>query len=100
MFYLIKEKGVVDAGAAALRVSGLELGGLLGSRVAGRISDWYIATSEGGAVGKRILCSIAAQRDERKLMAIRHAVCKYCAFSLGFKVTLGDLHTVPVAKRP
>ena len=54
VFYLIKEKGVVDAGAAALRVSGLELGGLLGSLVAGRISDWYIATSEGGAVGKRI----------------------------------------------
>ena len=54
VFYLIKEKGVVDAGAAALRVSGLELGGLLGSLIAGRISDWYIATSEGGAVGKRI----------------------------------------------
>ena len=54
VFYLIKEKGVVDAGAAALRVSGLELGGLLGSLIAGRISDWYIANSEGGAVGKRI----------------------------------------------
>ena len=54
VFYLIKEKGVLDAGAAALRVSGLELGGLLGSLVAGRISDWYIATSPGGAVGKRI----------------------------------------------
>ena len=54
VFYLIKEKGVADAGAAALRVSGLELGGLLGSLVAGRISDWYIATSPGGAVGKRI----------------------------------------------
>ena len=51
---MIKEKGVLDAGAAALRVSGLELGGLLGSLVAGRISDWYIATSPGGAVGKRI----------------------------------------------
>lgn len=37
-----------------LRVSGLELGGLLGSLIAGRISDWYIATSPGGAVGKRI----------------------------------------------
>ena len=54
VFYLIKEKGVVDAGAAALRVSGLELGGLLGSLIAGRISDWYIANSDGGAVGKRI----------------------------------------------
>jgi len=54
VFYLIKEKGVVDAGAAAVRVSGLELGGLLGSLVAGRISDWYISKSGGGAVGKRI----------------------------------------------
>jgi OPA family sugar phosphate sensor protein UhpC-like MFS transporter len=26
----------------------------LGSLIAGRISDWYIATSPGGAVGKRI----------------------------------------------
>ena len=32
----------------------MELGGLLGSLIAGRISDWYIATSPGGAVGKRI----------------------------------------------
>uniref|UniRef100_A0A6U2BE34 Major facilitator superfamily (MFS) profile domain-containing protein n=2 Tax=Micromonas pusilla TaxID=38833 RepID=A0A6U2BE34_MICPS len=54
VFYLIKEKGVLDAGAAAVRVSGMELGGLLGSLIAGRISDWYIATSPGGAVGKRI----------------------------------------------
>ena len=54
VFYLIKEKGVVDAGAAAVRVSGLELGGLVGSLLAGRISDWYIASSNGGAVGKRI----------------------------------------------
>jgi len=37
-----------------VRVSGLELGGLLGSLIAGRISDWYIAQSSGGAVGKRI----------------------------------------------
>lgn len=40
--------------ASQLRVSGLELGGLLGSLIAGRISDWYIATSPGGSVGKRI----------------------------------------------
>ncbi|CAL6306257.1 unnamed protein product [Bathycoccus prasinos] len=46
--------GVIDAGAAAVRVSGLELGGLVGSLLAGRISDWYIASSNGGAVGKRI----------------------------------------------
>lgn len=60
VFYLIKEKGVVDAGSAAVRVSGLELGGLLGSLVAGRISDFYIAASKaGGAVGKRIQVVIA-----------------------------------------
>lgn len=55
IFYLIKEKGVVDAGAAALRVSGLEVGGLVGSLVAGRISDYAIAQGgPGGAVGKRV----------------------------------------------
>jgi len=45
---------VLDAGSAAVRVSGLELGGLVGSLLAGRMSDWYIANSSGGAVGKRI----------------------------------------------
>jgi sugar phosphate permease len=55
VFYLINEKGVADAGAAALRVSGLEVGGLIGSLVAGRISDAAInAGGPGGAVGKRI----------------------------------------------
>ena len=55
VFYLIKEKGVADAGAAALRVSGLEVGGLVGSLVAGRISDWAINSGgAGGAVGKRV----------------------------------------------
>ena len=66
IFYLIKEKGVVDAGSAAVRVSGLELGGLVGSLIAGKLSDWYIAQYPGGAVGKRIqivicyLCGVAA----------------------------------------
>lgn len=54
VFYLIKEKGVIDAGAAAVRVSGLELGGLLGSLFAGKLSDWYITSTSGGSVGKRI----------------------------------------------
>ena len=54
VFYLIKEKGVLDAGAAAVRVSGLELGGLLGSLIAGKLSDFLIAKSDGGAVGRRI----------------------------------------------
>lgn len=55
VFYLIKEKGVADAGSAALRVSGLELGGLVGSLLAGRISDALIAKAGNkGHVGQRV----------------------------------------------
>ena len=56
VFYLLQEKGVSDAGQAAARVSGLELGGLLGSLLAGRLSDDMIksAPSVRGAVGKRL----------------------------------------------
>lgn len=41
---------------AGLRVSGLELGGLCGSLIAGRISDWLISRDQGkgGNVGKRV----------------------------------------------
>ena len=52
-----------------------------------------------GAVGKRVLCSSRAARDERKLMAMRHAVCKCCVFSLVTKVTLENLHAEPIRKR-
>eukprot|EP01026_Neomeris_dumetosa_P027132 TRINITY_DN22078_c0_g1_i1.p1 TRINITY_DN22078_c0_g1~~TRINITY_DN22078_c0_g1_i1.p1 ORF type:complete len:398 (+),score=72.90 TRINITY_DN22078_c0_g1_i1:316-1509(+) len=56
VFYLIKEKGVADAASAAVRVSGLELGGLVGSLIAGRLSDWLVKRSggKGGNVGKRV----------------------------------------------
>ncbi|CAK0755091.1 hypothetical protein CVIRNUC_002347 [Coccomyxa viridis] len=55
VFYLIKAKGVADAGSAAFRVSGLELGGLFGSLLAGRISDALIARDpKGGNCGKRV----------------------------------------------
>jgi hypothetical protein len=56
VFYLIKEKGVADAAQAAVRVSGLELGGLVGSLIAGRLSDMMINNSKQGegAVGKRV----------------------------------------------
>ncbi|KAI8464482.1 MAG: hexose-phosphate transporter, major isoform [Monoraphidium minutum] len=59
VFYLMAEKGAADAGAAALTVSGLELGGLAGSTVAGLLSDMAIrrATArgdKGGNVGRRI----------------------------------------------
>ena len=44
-----------DAGSAAFRVSGMELGGLFGSLLAGRISDHLIAKNpKGGNVGKRV----------------------------------------------
>jgi sugar phosphate permease len=56
VWYLIAEKGAANAGQAALAVSGLELGGLAGSTVAGFLSDMNIRKSKGGAghVGKRI----------------------------------------------
>ena len=51
-------KGVADAGSAAFRVSGLELGGLFGSLLAGRISDALIARDpKGGNCGKRVQVS-------------------------------------------
>lgn len=41
-----------------MRVSGLELGGLVGSLVAGKLSDYLISRSEkGGAVGQRVKVS-------------------------------------------
>ncbi|KAF8071289.1 uhpC [Scenedesmus sp. PABB004] len=56
VFYLMAEKGAADAGAAALTVSGLELGGLAGSTVAGMLSDRAIRRAGPGAglVGKRV----------------------------------------------
>ena len=56
VFYLINAKGAGDAAVAALRVSGLELGGLAGSLVAGKVSDHLIKTAAPGEglVGKRI----------------------------------------------
>eukprot|EP00200_Dunaliella_tertiolecta_P006156 CAMPEP_0202343192 /NCGR_PEP_ID=MMETSP1126-20121109/3422_1 /ASSEMBLY_ACC=CAM_ASM_000457 /TAXON_ID=3047 /ORGANISM="Dunaliella tertiolecta, Strain CCMP1320" /LENGTH=519 /DNA_ID=CAMNT_0048934233 /DNA_START=351 /DNA_END=1911 /DNA_ORIENTATION=- len=56
VFYLIKAKGVEDAAQAGLRVSGLELGGLCGSLLAGKLSDYLISKSGGreGTVGKRV----------------------------------------------
>lgn len=55
VFYLMKAKGVADAGTAALTVSGLELGGLFGSLLAGRLSDAMIARAgNSGHVGKRV----------------------------------------------
>lgn len=55
IFYLIKEKAIENAAEAALRVSGLELGGLFGSLLAGKLSDAMITRNPAmGAVGARI----------------------------------------------
>lgn len=61
VFYLMQVKGVPDAGAAGLRVSGLELGGLFGSLLAGRLSDFLIKRAKPGegTVGKRVQVMIA-----------------------------------------
>lgn len=58
----MQAKGVADAGNAAFRVSGMELGGLFGSLLAGRISDALIARNpKGGNVGKRVQASLHFQ---------------------------------------
>jgi len=46
VFYLIEEKGVAGAAEAAARVSGLELGGLLGGTLAGVASDRAIRAAK------------------------------------------------------
>lgn len=64
---ILQAKGV-DAGAAAVRVSSLELGGLVGSLLAGRISDYMIEKSagKGGNVGKRVqVCGWVGTRGGR-----------------------------------
>lgn len=58
LWHHAQAKGVADAGSAAFRVSGMELGGLFGSLLAGRISDALIAKNpKGGNVGKRVQAS-------------------------------------------
>lgn len=91
VFYLIKEKGVIDAGAAAVRVSGLELGGLVGSLLAGRISDRLISQTNTGAVGNRIrvvigyLCGVALSLVAFKLVPSGWPVSQAAiVFMIGF----------------
>lgn len=55
-------KGVADAGSAAVRVSGMELGGLFGSLLAGRLSDFLVRKfPNDGAVGKRVQVCLLLQ---------------------------------------
>ncbi len=57
VFYLVEAKGVADYADAAARVSVLELGGLVGSLLAGRLSDGLIRRAKPGEghVGKRLV---------------------------------------------
>ncbi|WZN66998.1 putative hexose phosphate transport protein [Chloropicon roscoffensis] len=93
VFYLLQEKGATDAGIAAQRVSGLELGGLVGSLLAGRLSDLYIARSKGkgGIVGKRVQVVIAYTIGVAlMLLAFRGVPASWatgqwlCIFMIGF----------------
>ncbi|CAG9466735.1 unnamed protein product [Pedinophyceae sp. YPF-701] len=61
MFYLIKGKGLADAGQAAVYLSALEIGGLCGALMAGKVSDHLIANapSNVGTVGKRVQVMLA-----------------------------------------
>ena len=62
-YVILQAKGVTDAGNAAFRVSGMELGGLFGSLLAGRISDYLIAKKpKGGNVGKRVQVSTHSEQ--------------------------------------
>lgn len=54
VFFLLDTGRAADAGAAALRVTGLELGGLCGSLLAGKLSDVLVARASEGRVGMRI----------------------------------------------
>jgi sugar phosphate permease len=56
VFYLIAEKGAKDSAEAAARLTGLELGGLFGSLLAGRLSDRLVKTAKPGQghVGRRV----------------------------------------------
>ncbi|KAK9824039.1 hypothetical protein WJX72_007208 [[Myrmecia] bisecta] len=71
IFYLIKEKGV-DTAAAAMRVSGLELGGLVGSLSAGAISDYLVRNNKSGKgnVGLRVQVVMAYALATAGLLAV------------------------------
>eukprot|EP00879_Flechtneria_rotunda_P019730 GHRR01020732.1.p1 GENE.GHRR01020732.1~~GHRR01020732.1.p1 ORF type:complete len:403 (+),score=123.10 GHRR01020732.1:420-1628(+) len=58
IFYLLEAKGAPNAAAAAITVSGLELGGLLGGTLSGVLSDAAIKAAKSdpkaGLVGRRV----------------------------------------------
>eukprot|EP00878_Enallax_costatus_P019444 GHUV01020515.1.p1 GENE.GHUV01020515.1~~GHUV01020515.1.p1 ORF type:complete len:354 (+),score=105.03 GHUV01020515.1:441-1502(+) len=85
VFYLMAEKGAADAGSAALTVSGLELGGLAGSTVAGFLSDKAIrgAKAGSGLVGKRIKVCCSSYKGVKLAVAVGVAL----AYSLVLRCT-------------
>lgn len=55
VFYLMQVRGIQTISEAALRVSGLEVGGLLGSISSGWLSDYLIRKNpKAGAIGQRV----------------------------------------------
>ena len=58
IFFLMNVKGVPDAATAGFMVSGLEVGGLAGSLLAGRLADGMVNSAKDpikeGSVGKRV----------------------------------------------
>ena len=77
---MLQVKGVADAGSAAVRVSGMELGGLFGSLLAGRLSDFLVRKfPNDGAVGKRVqvrpVLQFAAQNSR---VQASHADLHHC----------------------
>jgi MFS transporter, OPA family, sugar phosphate sensor protein UhpC len=59
IFYFLDAKGVASVAEAALRVSGLELGGFIGSVSSGWLSDKLIqSNNSAGAVGQRVKVAI------------------------------------------
>jgi len=93
MFYLLAEKGVADASTAALTVSGLELGGLLGGATAGMVSDAAIKRAGPGAghVGRRVrVCMVYTCGMALALLALKAVpagqppLLAACVAALGF----------------
>lgn len=85
MMYLLQTKGAANAAAAAFTVSGLELGGLLGSTLAGFVSDARVrsataleqqGSSAAGTVGRRVQVVMVRVRAVLTVVTFAHASWK------------------------
>ncbi len=90
---------MADAGSAAFRVSGMELGGLFGSLLAGRISDALIAKNpKGGNVGKRVQASSILMNELPRLLTVVNRLVLAClstACSLAAQASLRCTSQLP-----